>query len=125
MRVIEAKASASYAERVAATLLRLMALFALILMPAGMGMGPAAAASHETVMAEMAADEHCDSPVRDSGQDGQDQVRDCALACTVLLAEPGRETIAALSVRLETPHSLEQRLSGGEPEIATPPPKQA
>lgn len=123
MPVIAAKASPAYETPVAAAIIRLLALFALILMPIGMGLSPAAASSHQLPAASAAMSEHCGDDQRKDEPGKADRAMHCAAACTALPAKPSTEVVPATYVRPARSLEGEQRLSGNEPEIATPPPK--
>jgi hypothetical protein len=123
MRVIAAKATPPYETRVAAAIIRLLALFALILMPVGMGLSPAAASGHELPAASAAMSEHCGGDQEPSEPGKADRAMHCAAACTALPAHPSAEAVPVAFDGAVRSLLVEQHLSGGEPEIATPPPK--
>ena len=106
----------------AAMLFRLLALVALVLMPLGMAGAPAIAQQMPMDHAAMGA-RHCDE------QPGQGKApaskMDCAAMCTALPAADGPAPAARM--RLAAPRTIVivALFAGIEPEIATPPPRQA
>ena len=122
MPVIVAKASRPYDATMVATVLRLLALVALIVMPFGMASTPALAQPADQAMAtghSMPAG-HC------GDQQAPDKVpakMDCTAACTALPA-----SIAPMPDPLLKPKALRTitiyvPFADIEPEIATPPPR--
>ena len=123
MPVIAVKAPPLYEAPVAAAIVRLLALFALILMPIGMGLSPATASGHQLPAASAAMSEHCEGEQKKDEPGKADRAMHCAAACTALLAKPPAEAVPAPYVRPALSLLVEHRLTGDEPEIATPPPK--
>ena len=122
MSVIVRTGFGPYVERMMAALLRLLTLFALVLMPLGMTGAPAAAspipASHS-----MASASHCDE------QGDQDQApasrMDCTAMCTALPATDTPEPAPVLKPTAPRAIAVAMPFDGIEPEIATPPPRLA
>lgn len=117
MRRFAHGATRPYVSAMASAVFRLLTLFAVLLMPAGMAAAPAAA-----FLPPSAADAgHCD----EHGQSDQAPFKapvHCA-GCTALpmVEVPIPEEPAAPQARLHLP--LVQPFTGIEPETATPPPR--
>ena len=103
------------------TFVKLLALFAVLLMPLGMA-APASASQHHS-MASMPM-QHC--PEQSPSQKGKLGFSECTMACAGALPaiEASREGESVVDPILHLPLSV-LRLHGLHPEIATPPPKQA
>lgn len=119
MPVIAQQASQPYAVRMAATLFRLLALLALVLMPIGMTSAPAAAspmpASHHLMTG------HCDEqPEQDEGPTSK---MDCAAMCTALPAAVSAAATSVLKPKAPRTIAVAARFDGIILEIATPPPR--
>jgi hypothetical protein len=102
-----------------ATVFRLLALIALVLMPMGMASAPAAASAMPADHGMAAG--HCE------GQSSSDEApaanMDCTAMCTAI---PAREPVAQPPLfQRASPQSAEIAIAfaGIEPEIATPPPR--
>jgi hypothetical protein len=104
----------------ARALLSLMALVAMALMPAAMGLAPAAA--HPMTMSMDASDSgHCDS--QDGGPGTAPGMVDCKATCGALTASPAR---VSEPLPLPSPPpaiSPARRFAGIILDIATPPPR--
>jgi hypothetical protein len=99
---------------------RLLALFAVLLMPFGMSAVPAAAAQHEQ-MGAMAM-QHC--PDQNSKQPSKGALADCTMACAAALpAAELPQPATPLAFRVPVEPNVIPSLSGIELEIATPPPR--
>lgn len=124
MSVIAGKGGGPYGAAMAAALLRLLALVALVLMPLGMAGAPAIAQQMPMDHAAMAmGGGHCDEePEQDKAPASK---IDCAAMCTALPAADAPAT--ALRLKLTAPRTITivGPFAGIEPEIATPPPRQA
>lgn len=123
MSVIAAKGSRAYGAAMAATIFRLLALVALVLMPLGMAGAPAVAQPMPADHSAMAMG-HCDErPTRDEAPASSKM--DCTAMCTALpasynpMAAPGLKPAGPRTVTIAVP------FAGIEPELATPPPRQA
>jgi hypothetical protein len=120
--VIARQARRAYVEMVIAALFRLMAIAAIILMPIGMGMAPAAAAgpsSHQTTGSS--AEGHCGQKP-DSDNDNTMPMQ-CAGSCSALPSQPAATSVHELAPmachlvgRVKVLHGVLLRLS-------TPPPR--
>lgn len=120
--VIVQKGFGHYVAAMASAVFRLVALIALVLMPLGMGAAPALAApDHHEMMT--AGPGHCDE------QQDQDKApaskMDCAAMCTALPAGNASSVTPAMKPVTPRTIALASPFTGIEPEIATPPPKQA
>lgn len=102
-------------------LARLLALFALVLMPFGMGAGAAAAqpAPHHSATAAS----HCPDPASDNG--ATDQTANCTMTCSAVAASGFIAPPPPVAVAPPHPRPLAPRGSGLHPEAAIPPPKRA
>ena len=119
--VIASQGARAYLGAMAATLFRLLALLAVLLMPAGMATAPAAA--HAPAAASAAS--HCSG---DEEQQKQDPATAMDMNCMACAALPASSDRPAAEVSLPTaPRRLELAFDrdGIVPEIATPPPKLA
>lgn len=122
MSVIAGKALRSYEAAMAATIFRLLALVALVLMPFGMAGSPAVAQAMPANHA-MAQKGHCDEQSdRDKAPAHSSQQMHCAMCAALPAAEPpvpvaGLRPIAPRIIASVTP------FIGIELEIATPPPR--
>jgi hypothetical protein len=100
--------------------LRLLALFAVMVMPFGMSAAPAEAATQQHSMAM--ASEHCPEP--DSVPSPDNALATCSMACASAL--PAAELAPEVSHPLARPSvepAIVAALAGIELEIATPPPR--
>jgi hypothetical protein len=98
-------------------LIRLLLMFAVVLMPLGMTPATAAPAHHD-----MASMGHC--PDQTPGHDQKAGFAECTMACAAAL--PAVEAPAAQGSMIggETPRlAAANRLHGLHPETATPPPR--
>jgi hypothetical protein len=98
----------------AATLLRFLALIAVMLMPFGMAAAPAAAHPAPVVTGEHCAD-HQQAPAK--------QAIDCTLVCAALPATENPEHLAPSVPQGPRAIAFVDSFNGIDPEIATPPPK--
>lgn len=119
--VIVRKGSRTYCSSMSAVL-RLLSLLALMLMPFGMGMGPAAATQPSHSMAGSMAEGHCD------GSSGEQKSKvaiglHCSAACTALPAEPTDVGSATILPAASPSAEAVQVFSGTIPPPATPPPR--
>jgi hypothetical protein len=101
--------------------LKLLALFAVMLMPLGMTAAPAAA--HHRPAAAMPM-EHCPEPVQP--HDTKSGLVECAMACSAALPAVGSPLpMRPLILCAPVESSLSSRLRGLHPDPATPPPKRS
>jgi putative hemolysin len=102
---------------------KLLALFALVLMPFGMAAAPAAAhgAAHGTVASAMA---HCGEQGSKSGKAAH-QASDCTATCAMTMAEPARLAEPTPMLRSVLAPSHHHYIDGLHPEAAIPPPRTA
>jgi hypothetical protein len=101
------------------TLVKLLALLAVMLMPFGMAPAAASAAHHEMASMPM---QHC--PEQGSGHQPKTAFAVCTMACSAALPALDRcaaQLVPATCERVRP--SLAQQLSDLHPDIATPPPK--
>lgn len=116
--VIAERPSPAYSGRMVRVLLSLIALVAMALMPAAMGLAPAAA--HPMTMSASASDSgHCDS----QQQDEAPGMVDCKATCGALTAAPAR---VSQPLPLPAPPPVigpAKRFAGIILDIATPPPR--
>jgi hypothetical protein len=110
-----------YIAAMASTLIRLVALMALILMPLGMGAAPALVAPGPHSMT-MAVSGHCDGQQDPDKAPAQKQMN-CTAACTALPAPSAPVLPPALKPTARRMSGVDTIFTGIEPEIATPPPK--
>lgn len=110
-----------YLGQMAATLLRMLALVALVMMPFGMTSAPAAVEGPHQAMAGMEPG-HCD----DTGDnDEAPQGSHCALACSMVAAEPA-PFFEPLQIPAVKPAFLPMLpFVAHQPEADPPPPKLA
>ena len=122
MSVIVQTAWRSYGPCMAATAITLLTLLALVVMPFGMGGGPASAQSMPAEHSS-APSGHCD---QQSGQDEvpvkSPQLMHCAMCLALPAAETPGHTVALIPVAPRTMAPVAS-FNGIELEIATPPPK--
>lgn len=104
-----------YLIAMASALFRLMALFALLLMPGGMAGAPAIA------QPAPAASGHCEDGHSPADAPAQPQAH-CA-ACAALPAFDLPEAASTILPKAPRLIARSQPIAGFEPEIATPPPK--
>ncbi|MEO6256327.1 MAG: hypothetical protein ABIO69_05925 [Sphingomicrobium sp.] len=103
-----------------AMILRVLTLLALALMPFGMSAamaGPVGLAPTST--SAMPCAEHHSRPAGNTAG----HAVDCAMGCSMLIAEQARISDPAPAVSLPTVRPLAERSVGLQPETATPPPK--
>lgn len=102
-----------------ALILRMLTLFALVLMPFGMSAASAGPIHHTPAAAAQHCDEQGSQPVQ------APDAMDCALTCSMLVgAQPG--AVEPLPpVRLPTARLPAESGAGLHPDTATPPPKLA
>ncbi len=118
MPIIVQKASLPYGSRMAAAVFRLLALFALMLMPIGMAPATAQPMPAEHAMTSMG---HCE---QDQDREPNSKM-DCTAMCTALPAtdasvpEPVLKPMAPRTTAIAVP------FAGVEPETVTPPPRLA
>ena len=99
--------------------LRLLTLFALLLMPFGMASAPAESPIRHHSSASM---DHC--PDKQSNDDFEGGASECAMPCSAALAANEGPAIESLSfAHAPVEPTLDRSLAGLVPEIATPPPK--
>lgn len=111
-------------EAVIVALFRLLAIAAMILMPIGMGMTPAAAAassSHKTM--ESSAEGHCGQ--KPDSDDGKAMPMQCAGSCSALPSEPAVTLIPELTPRACHTAGRVKILRGVLLALSTPPPRTA
>lgn len=116
IRLIASQKSKVYFNDMASTVLRLLALIALVLMPLSMTSASASAQPNATAPAG-----HCDDHQQPAKVPAGPQVH-----CTACAALPAIDTpvpIAELSPETPMLIALAAFLSGIEPDTATPPPK--
>jgi hypothetical protein len=108
----------------AAALLRLLTLVALVLMPLGMAGAPAIAQQMPMEHAALAASEgHCDQqPKQDESPASKS---DCTAMCTALPATDAPSPAPKLKPAASRTIAIAEPFAGIEPELATPPPRQA
>lgn len=109
-----------YGARMRCLALRLLALFALLMLPFGMAAAPAQAHDMHPAASTMPAD-HC--PDEDSAPDSQATFAGCAMPCSAALPADFPVTGPEVFTGGPSEPSLGPTLSGIELEIATPPPK--
>jgi hypothetical protein len=117
--IIVRRDAEAYLAPMASAIFRLLALFAVLLMPFGMAAAPAAAATGHH-QASMPAN-HCgDMPVeKDVGG-----LADCAMPCSAALPATDLAPAELAPIARTTGEPwIEHRLAGVLMEIATPPPK--
>ena len=120
--VIARQASRVYLRDVAAALFRLLAIAAMILMPVGMGMAPAAAApvpTHHSMNGQ--EDGHCGQ--KPDSRSGEAMTMQCAGACSALPAEPSTistQELAPVACLTAAPVEV---LHGVMLPLSTPPPR--
>ena len=116
IQVIVPKGRPHYPRSMASPLFRLMALLALLLMPAGMAGAPALAQPVSTTS------EHCGEHQQpaDTSSEGQKHCAACAALPAADVPEPS--TLAPVTPRVIAGMSA---TSGNQPEIETPPPKRS
>jgi hypothetical protein len=122
--VIARQGGRAYVEAVFAALFRLLAIAAMILMPIGMGMTPAAAAapsSHKTM--KSSAEGHCGQ--KPDSDDGKAMPMQCAGACNALPSEPAITLIPELTPMACHTAGRVKILHGVLPALSTPPPRTA
>ena len=116
MPFVASQSSSGYSMAMDSAVLRLLALFALILMPLSMASAPASAQPNATAPAG-----HCDDQQQPTKAPAGPQ-----LHCTACAALPAMEaSVPMAELRPETPIviALVSFLAGIEPDTATPPPK--
>jgi hypothetical protein len=113
----------TYVGPMVAMIFRLLALFALTLMPIGMGLAPAEAAAPDAHAGMATAGEgHCDGTDETTG--GKAFVgMHCASACSALPAEPARVEDATHLPAAPRVATLIHSCAGTAPPPATPPPR--
>lgn len=119
--VIVQKAFGHYVAGMASAVIRLLALFALVLMPLGMAGAPALAAPNHHMM-KMSESGHCDEQ-QDQDQAPASKKMDCAAACTALPATGTAGPAAGLKPKAPRTIAFVAPFSGIVLEIATPPPR--
>ena len=103
------------------SLVKLLALFAVLLLP--LGMAPAAASATHHNMASMSMP-HC--PEQGSNHRLKAAFAECTMACSAALPALDRCTAPPLPIAREPVRpALARHLSDLHPDIATPPPKHA
>jgi hypothetical protein len=108
----------------AAALLRLLTLVALVLMPLGMTGAPAIAQQMPMDHAGLAVSEgHCDQQPRQDKSPASKT--DCTAMCTALPATEAPAPAPKLKPAASRTIAIAAPFAGFEPEIATPPPRQA
>jgi hypothetical protein len=124
MSVIAGQGGGPYGAAMAAAVLRLLALVALVLMPLGMAGAPAIAQQMPMDHAAMAmGGGHCDEqPEQDKAPASK---MDCAAMCTALPAADAPAPAPRLKLAAPLTITIVVPFAGIEPEIATPPPRQA
>lgn len=122
MPVIAATGSRPYWVRMTAAFLRLLTLFAFVLMP--FGMMPAAAQPLVAGHAAMTLGSgHCDEqPVKDKAPAAK---MDCTATCTALPAADIWVPLSVLKPIAPRALGIAAPFAGIEPEIATPPPRRS
>ena len=110
--------SRGYSAAMASAVLRLLALFALMLMPLSMGSAPATAQPVATAPAG-----HCDEQPQPEKAPAGPQVH--CTACAALPAIDAPAPVAGMAPEMPVMIELAGSLAGIEPDIATPPPKLA
>jgi hypothetical protein len=116
MRVIAGKSPGHYWAGMASAVLRLVALFALVLMPLSLASAPASAQP-----AAAAAAGHCDERQKPAEVPADPKMH-CA-SCTALPAMNAPASIAELRPQAPMLLALVGPIDGVEPETATPPPR--
>jgi len=106
----------------AAALLRILSLFALVLMPLGMASAPAAADA-PAVHHMAAATDHCDTEA--PADKGMSKSAQCAMACSMMLAATPNvaQRVAVGPAALDQPQASQR--TGLAPEMDPPPPKRS
>jgi hypothetical protein len=120
--VIARQARGAYLESVIAALLRLLSIAAMILMPIGMGMAPAAAAtpaSHKTM--ESSGDGHCGQ--KPDSDNGKAMAMQCAGSCSALPSEPAATSDHELARMACHTAGRVKVLHGVLLALSTPPPR--
>jgi hypothetical protein len=103
------------------SLVKLLALFAVLLLP--LGMAPAAASATHHDMAPMPMP-HC--PEQGSNHHSKAAFAECTMACSAALPALDRSEAQPLPISRERVRpALAQHLTDLHPDIATPPPKHA
>jgi len=117
---IEAYAISHYSTGMRSALLRLLAFFAVMLMPFGMSAAATPMQQHQMAMPM----QHCPEP--DSSHHSTGALADCTMACASALPATDLEMAVAHPVSKFTPEpALMPALAGIELEIATPPPRRS
>lgn len=120
---IEADKKGVYRGRMRSALLPLLAILAVMLMPFGMTAAPASSIHHQQ-MAKVMPMDHCPEPASTPQSNGA--LAHCSMACAVALpADDSPALVSELITRSLPLVPIVERLSGTEPEIATPPPRLA
>lgn len=122
--VIARQARGAYLESVIVALFRLLAIAAMILMPMGMGMAPAAAAtpaSHKTM--ESSGEGHCGQ--KPDSDNGKAMTMQCAASCSALPSEPAATSVHELARMACHTASRVKVLHGVLLALSTPPPRMA
>ena len=104
-----------------ASLARLLALLAFVLMPMGMSSAPAAGSSHAMQMAGMSGCDEHPAPPQDEARHGMD----CAAACSMMVPQVTAldDPVALHPLPADWPAIA--AVLGLHPEAATPPPRRA
>ena len=119
--VIARSGSTAYLRRVIAALSRLLALVALVLMPVGMGVAPAAAYAPQAA----AEGRHCGGTEEGAPDAPSAPAAGCTTGCAAVAPDLPRAGPAKLMPRQAPPATFIAAIAGIEPDIATPPPKVA
>lgn len=114
------EAFAYYGAAMASTVLRLLALLALVAMPIDMANAPALAAPVDHHM--MTGTGHCGEKPDGDKVPAQTKM-DCTAACTALPASPAPLPLSALRPKPLRTAAVVTPFTGVVPEIATPPPR--
>lgn len=117
--VIAERLRPAYFGGMARALLSLVALVAMMLMPAGMALAPAAA--HAATVAGPPADGHCDRQDEETGK--APATVDCKATCGALTAAPARVSEPPPLPPPPPAIGPARRIAGIILDIATPPPR--
>lgn len=116
---IEAVPPNRYGPRMRSVLLRLVAIFAVLIAPVGMTAAPAMAQHQHTASMPM---QHC--PDQNPAQSGKVGFAECTMACSAALpaVEPGQAGLLPMPGAPVEANPVAQ-LHGLHPDTATPPPR--
>ena len=120
--VIASLSSRTYLALMPSMVLRLLTLFALVLMPLGMGTADAMPAHHAPAVA---TDQHCDGHGGQPAEQSRDKSMDCAISCSILAISEVEVEGPSVARPIPTARPLAELDAGLHPDTATPPPKRS